>query len=284
MKGINHYIITRFNIKIDAFKKDKNNNSVKDEQYLNERFALFEKYCFPSIQNQTNKNFRWLVYFDIDTPQYFKEKINELERRFSNFEPYYVSNYNDFITHYQSVCYSSVNSATNEKIICTRLDNDDAILSEHVDTIQKYVRDNNIQMGVVDFYVGLIYDTQKRILIKCNIKSHHFISIVDTDRKQAVKLYWNHSMLKESKPYYPINTKIPMWLEISHGTNILNDINNVKRGSVVFKDKYTNMNISISLISSIIRIAQTLIYLLKYRILRPLAVFLKILSPLEQTV
>ena len=48
--------------------KDKNGNIVNDLNWLKHRYYLFETFCFPSILSQTNKNFKWLVFFDKDTP------------------------------------------------------------------------------------------------------------------------------------------------------------------------------------------------------------------------
>jgi hypothetical protein len=53
---------------------DKNNNKILDESWTKHRFEIFEKYCLPWINNQTNNNFKWLFYFDINTKTPFKKK------------------------------------------------------------------------------------------------------------------------------------------------------------------------------------------------------------------
>ena len=62
-----HFIITRFNLPI--YSKTKSGNiSSTETKYLDNRFKLFMNYCLPSIKQQTCQNFKWLVLFDINTP------------------------------------------------------------------------------------------------------------------------------------------------------------------------------------------------------------------------
>ena len=269
-----HYIVTRFNVKINGYQKDKNGKSTKDVNYLSQRFCLFERYCFPSIENQTNKNFKWLVYFDVDTPDTFKSRNNELILRMHNYEPIYVPDYNSFLVHYQSVC-----NETTETVIFTRFDNDDALVPEYINNIQNYVIQHNIENGVVDFPLGLIYDAQAKIMIKSEIKSYHFLSVVDTDRTQSKKLYSIHSKLKETQPYFVVPTNAPQWIELCHASNMLNDINRVN-GIVVFKDKHSGLCLPISIVNSIAQLFRIFYYsvlnAIKYNFLRPLAVWIGI--------
>ena len=54
-----HFVLTRF--AEDVFKQSR---KIKVEEWLNNRIKLFEKFCLPSIMNQTNKNFKWLLFID----------------------------------------------------------------------------------------------------------------------------------------------------------------------------------------------------------------------------
>ena len=75
--NFSHFILTRFNVK-KMWSQDKRGNKVLTDEWLSHRFKLFENYCLPSIVNQENKNFIWLVYFDQDTDKLFINKINIL--------------------------------------------------------------------------------------------------------------------------------------------------------------------------------------------------------------
>src|SRR6478736_5211475 len=76
--NFNHVLITQFNLR--SFPKSSN---ASNEQWLNwtrNRIALFQKYCLPSVLNQTIKKFKWLIYFDTTTPLEFSPFIEELTK------------------------------------------------------------------------------------------------------------------------------------------------------------------------------------------------------------
>lgn len=68
-KDIQHFILTRFNLLI--FNKNKEGKKVRTIKWLEHRFMLFEKYCLPSVKNQTCQDFQWIVLFDSSTPERF---------------------------------------------------------------------------------------------------------------------------------------------------------------------------------------------------------------------
>ena len=74
---MNHYLITRFNLKKTNWNPrwKINQQLALSDEWLKYRFELFEKYCFPSVYNQSNQNFTWCVFFDIKTPDYYKERV-----------------------------------------------------------------------------------------------------------------------------------------------------------------------------------------------------------------
>lgn len=87
-KDLQHFILTRFNLLI--FNKDKKGQKVRSASWLEHRFALFERYCLPSIIAQTCQCFRWIVLFDSTTPERLKEKIAEYQKSCPQLKPVYV--------------------------------------------------------------------------------------------------------------------------------------------------------------------------------------------------
>lgn len=77
--SIKHFIATRFNLKIEEWNTAKDGSVVLTEKWLEERFNLFEKYCFPSVANQSIKNFYWLIFFDVSTPDIFKNELRNIQ-------------------------------------------------------------------------------------------------------------------------------------------------------------------------------------------------------------
>lgn len=81
---IKHFVITRFNMPI--FPTRTNGDKVKnnDVEFLNKRLDIFERYCMPSLKNQTCQDFQWLVMFDINTPQVVKDRLARVEKSMDN--------------------------------------------------------------------------------------------------------------------------------------------------------------------------------------------------------
>jgi hypothetical protein len=71
MSTFNHFILTRFNVKVSFAEP----GAGLEPAWLLHRFELFDHFCYPSVRGQSNLNFKWLVLFDSNTPDSFKEKI-----------------------------------------------------------------------------------------------------------------------------------------------------------------------------------------------------------------
>src|SRR6478735_10278904 len=63
--GYIHFILTRFNVKNFYHCEEPT------DEWLKGRLDLFRTYCLPSFEGQTNKNFRWLVFVDSESPEWF---------------------------------------------------------------------------------------------------------------------------------------------------------------------------------------------------------------------
>ena len=75
MQEFQHIIITRFNLRNHQWSdRTKNNTPILTESWLEDRFDLFENFCYLSVRNQTNINFQWWVFFDTKTPTRFRER------------------------------------------------------------------------------------------------------------------------------------------------------------------------------------------------------------------
>ena len=67
------FVFTRFNLKL--WKENKYGVDTRTKEWTESRFDLFEKYCFPSMKSQTNKDFMWICMFADDTEPTFVERI-----------------------------------------------------------------------------------------------------------------------------------------------------------------------------------------------------------------
>ena len=134
MPDLQHFILTRFNLRL--WSQDKNGDPVRSREWLENRFELFEKYCLPSVANQSCKDFTWIILLDSRTVEEFKKRIEDDRDRCPQIVPVYVepAEGQNFAKIFQS---SVVERLNGERVITTYLDNDDALDVHFVEDLQK---------------------------------------------------------------------------------------------------------------------------------------------------
>ncbi len=144
-----HFLITRFNLNYS-----KNNAlSVPSEEWLSKRIKIFKRFCLPSILNQTNKNFIWLLYFDANTPDKYKQEIAQLEKENAFIKAVYIENAGMLISSLNKEIKERLAPGT-EYVITTRMDNDDGLHKDATDVIQRQFKEQ--EFAVVNLNDGLV--------------------------------------------------------------------------------------------------------------------------------
>ena len=216
-----HFLATRFNLKVENWKTAKDGSPVLTEKWLEDRFELFEKYCFPSVVNQNNKNFFWFIYFDIDTPSFYKQKINLLFQNQTNFKAVFI----DGVTNLQSTFTKNIEELLDEKdefIITTRLDNDDSIHKNFIDIIQKLAPKKN--ETVIDVKRGYQIEIINDIVEyrEFNFSFNPFLSFVESSKEFDTIFSREHLDWRKEKNIIGY-TKTPLWIQVIHERNKLNE-------------------------------------------------------------
>lgn len=217
MDNCSHFILTRFNVKVT--KKNRPHHIHLDKEWLAKRFDIFERFCYPSVKGQSQRNFRWLVCFDIDTPDIFKQKIQKYAE-WDQFIPIFVTSvFNDNEPAPEEVRKALVSNMEKptEYILTTRLDTDDAIAKDFVQRLQ-----HNFQLqDLLSFnfsYGYVIY--QGKVYLRRYAEGNPFISLVEkTDNlKGAFRL--THHKLHTLNKMNCIKGK-PAWLQMLNENNIV---------------------------------------------------------------
>lgn len=230
-----HFLITRFNLRKANWTTNKNNKEVLTNEWHKNRFDLFINYCFNSITNQTNKNFEWLVYFDISTPVEYKSIISNLQSQFKNFIPFYIDGMSQFETSVKSY----VRNFKNEYIITSRIDNDDFVSKFYIDEIQKQF--NNQTYTAVSFVDGFSLQLHPAIKIGKRLDQYNpFISLIE--KNIDPKTVWNikHSDWKREENVIQIKEK-RIWTSIIHQENKVNEF--IGYGQINLSDFFENFKI-----------------------------------------
>lgn len=220
-----HFVITRFNLKMEAhFQKDKTGKLTQTEDWLKTRFYLFDTYCFPSLKNQTCRDFIWFVLFDINTPDKYLQRITEYKNEFSNFYPLFLeSGDSECINRNLNIAIKKEIDEATKYVITSRIDNDDAFHMQMIDDVQK--RFDYQDDLFFNFEYGLQYDLKKKILVKFLYKKNHFLSRIEKLQEpiQTV-ISVDHTQIDTVAEVENILQKHPLWIEVVHDSNISNSI------------------------------------------------------------
>lgn len=222
MAHIKHFIITQFNLRL--WSKDKQNRSTYTEEWLSKRFVLFDTYCFPSMQNQTNPNFVWLCLFDKSTPECYLEEIKKYQEKCPQLYACFLDEQDtaDWLGYTQDQIQRHLEE-NDEYIVTTNLDNDDAIHLKMVETVALEIN-KNPQAILYSFVYGYQYFTELGIILKMKYPHNHFLSLVEKNTPDF-KTIKSLPHAKARKHYKTIDLKTePYWVEFVHNSNVNNDL------------------------------------------------------------
>lgn len=193
--------------------------------WLEHRFSLFEKYCLPSVRNQTCQKFEWIVLFDSKTPDVFKERIKAYQKTCPQFLLVFVEPQNGryFAEIFRRVI---VKRLLADRVLPTYLDNDDALCTGFVKDLQ--ARALTVSDGTfINYNDGYQFYTGHKYLMKIRYPKNHFVSVVERGNPATLKGifgYGGHYHLDTIKGVRIERVKNqPLWCEVIHEKNMVND-------------------------------------------------------------
>jgi hypothetical protein len=145
--------MTRFNLATPGKESDIRNRP----GWLAERFDLFERYCLPSIAAQTSAAFDWIIYFDENTPEPFRERIAACQQAFA-FHAYFTGL---FPGSGWARSVREVLGIDSGLLLTTRLDNDDALASDFVERLHAAVVAGGLAPGSWNFTNGFVVGSSR---------------------------------------------------------------------------------------------------------------------------
>lgn len=249
---MNHFILTRFNLKL-WWKCDKNGRQIRTEEWLEERFRLFETYCWPSVMAQTMMKFKWICLFDEDTPLKYKERVEAYHARWKGFLPFFIGR--DDTLRFQQFFQKKVAELADKNdagLLTTYLDNDDCIERDYVKTLQQCAKTASYDTVFI-FKYGIQYYERLNLAVKVPYANNHFLSFyecADAGRVKTVWAFWHFSIFR----YHGVNFEVanncskPMWIELIHEGNIDNDVKmTLCQRLIVRRDSLEHFGLSLQL-------------------------------------
>jgi len=214
-----HFLITRFNLKNPGWDVTKNNETLLDENWMDERLELFSNFCYPSVINQSNKNFKWLLFFDNSTSEKYRNKIDQILNNHPLIIPFYI----DGMPNFQTAILNYIAKNANDKdyLITSRIDNDDCIHKDFINEIQKQF--NKQDFLAIDNINGYTMQVEPSFILG---KKEHifnpFISLIERNFEPKTVWYYVHNMWKKEPRLIHLSEK-RLWLSIIHGKNKVNE-------------------------------------------------------------
>lgn len=214
--SLTHYLITRFNVHNRKWRTiDKNEVPTLTEQWMDQRFDLFEKYTLPSVLRQkvSKHGFEWIVMMDFKTTAQHRQRIED--RRCIT--PLYCKD--NWLPRLQEYIKRKCRT---KWVMTTRLDNDDALEPYAIKDLQsQHVQRRRFLNLLRGCELNILYDppTIRSKLEKYN----HFMTYVETAKTCHTIYRWPHGRkLRRIAPVYQL-THRPYWMRVIHERNYLND-------------------------------------------------------------
>lgn len=217
-----HVITTRFNVPTSVWTVTRGGAKPLSEEWLKDRFEIFQKYCLPSFKNQSNKNFIWLVFFDANTPKKYMHEIEKIEKEFSLFQPVFVQNFEDMQSKALEIIPTFFQDET-QFLISTDLDNDDLLHREFIETVQeKFEPKHDL---VIDLKRGLQLTKTSESNVFINVfymVANPFISLVEEKNNFGTVVKEEHLKYRNYKNYTAFDSE-PRFIQYIHSHNLVNN-------------------------------------------------------------
>lgn len=218
---VDHVLLTRFNLPsagAESLVRAK-------EGWLRSRLDLFEHYCLPSVQHQSNQSFKWIIYFDPQSPDWLVKRISALSNEIP-FTPIYRTS----VSNRELVAdLHTVTGAERSHLITTNLDNDDGLAVDFIARLQE--ADGVARRTAVYLAHGLIR-CGNRLYLRTD-RTNAFCSVREAwDSPRTCWADW-HNMLPQSMASMELEGS-PAWLQVVHGTNVSNRIRGQRVGALPY--------------------------------------------------
>jgi hypothetical protein len=223
-----HFLLTRFNIPFGIGGVHLGLTA----DWLSHRFELFEHFCLPSVHAQTVTDFYWIIAVDPATATIWRLRLERaltiLTARVLVIETTELSE-QVWIDAMRSI----IGNEKDLRILTTRLDNDDLIASDYLETVRAVCDEivEGSRTSVVSFRSGLQFAASG--IYEIEDRSNPFLSVSTPIASVKTAYYANHRKMSEIGDFYDVSDvsdgDIPMWGQVIHGRNLRNHVRGRKR-------------------------------------------------------
>jgi hypothetical protein len=212
-QDLTHLVLTKFNVDTPYAPSGRG----VDPIWLKSRLELFQRYCYPSVTRQKGVQFRWLIFCNALSPDWFKREMAQLSDAAI---PVFVEGIATDEVIGQKVMEAGVVNAP--YLITTRVDNDDAISRRHLWHVQRAFRRQ--EQEFIEFPFGL--QLFRGHLYSMYYPDNPFLSLierVDDDGRVRTVFCAPHTKVRTAGKVRRL-WKSPQWLQVLHSQNVVNSL------------------------------------------------------------
>lgn len=169
-----HYLITRFNVPVKNWDLDKSGRPTLDNAWMEERMQLFQTYCVPTVRQQTEQNFVWIVYCDRNTSPAYLDLIRRSISTVQHAEVRLADDFDELLHDLRLL----LAKAQTPFVITSRVDNDDGLGLDYIHTVQSQFEARDKLL--VNLAGGMLYDTGQKVLTRLRHSTfNHYGSLIE---------------------------------------------------------------------------------------------------------
>lgn len=214
MAGI-HFLITRFNIRFAEGKE-------VSESWTRHRWELFQQYCLPSIEQQTCRDFHWLLYISPNTPKPILKELEHTASRCAMLRIVPIADDVAMKAHWKQTVQTESQGV--DWVATSRLDSDDALALDFIASVQAY--GPTAKRWVINYNKGLtLLHQEQPFVYQINAPANPYISLVEPVSHNIETIVGkDHQQWLKDPNYKEFDTDHPMWLQIIHQKNVINEV------------------------------------------------------------
>ena len=205
-----HFLISRFNLRPKG-------RDLASQEWMERRWDLFLSTCWPSVKHQSNQNFTWLMFFDVETIEEDRTRIKELEIEYPQFQPIFIrgtESFNDEVVNEVK----KKSGIEFSHVITTRLDNDDAIHEAFVQTIQDAFKGQD--EALIDLISGYsLWTEELTLLARIDKPFNPFVSLIERNHPGLTTVATRNHDHWATYQNRLVLRREPLWMQVIHGGN-----------------------------------------------------------------
>ena len=224
-----HVIMTRFNMPTPGRESQIRSRP----GWLAGRFDLFERYCLPSIAAQITRDFHWVVYFDEETAQEFRDRIEACRKVFP-FTPYFTGFFQ--AEGWPRSLRETLGTPT-PWLLSTRFDSDDALAVDHAERLQAAVeRAAPTARCSFNLTNGVVIE-EGRVYAHAHLTNAFASWFEPWDATARTCMSINHMRMAEVGPIVQVDGPAA-WLQVVHGGNVSNKVRGRRVGPGIVRGRF----------------------------------------------